>query len=489
MPHSSRRVWARLAWLHRWLGVLLCLSFMVWFSSGMVMLFVPFPSLPDTARWSHSEPLALAQVRIAPAMALAHSHSDAGLRLLSVAGQPRYVIAQDAQLRSLDGRTGAPLGLLSATQAHLVAARFGHAPVRRLTGPLETDQWIVHQRFDPWRPFYRVDMDDSQDTTLYISARTGEVMQRTRAVERRWNWLGSIPHWVYFTVLRHDFGAWDRSVWWLGLTALVGALTGTALGLYRSWHYRHRNADGWSPYRGMLKWHHGLGLAGAVIVLAWIFSGWLSMDHGRLFSRGQPSAQALQRYAMTDLRTALTKATPAMLRALDGSSEIDFQVVGGQAWASGYGGSTATATLGIQADTGDARLLSSPERARAIRSAAQHAWSVAATPRPRDDALYREADAITTDALRISLVAPQDAELYIDTHSGHPLLLLDASRQAYAWLYFALHTTRVPGLVEYPRLRIALQLLLLTTGWCLSLTGTILAVKRLRATARRRRTR
>jgi len=33
--------------------------------------------------------------------------------------------------------------------------------------------------------------------------------------------------------------------------------------------------------------HHILGLFAATFVLMWIFSGWLSMDHGLLFSRGQ----------------------------------------------------------------------------------------------------------------------------------------------------------------------------------------------------------
>jgi len=37
--------------LHRWLGVSFSLLFAMWFSTGIVMHFVPFPGLPDpTAR-------------------------------------------------------------------------------------------------------------------------------------------------------------------------------------------------------------------------------------------------------------------------------------------------------------------------------------------------------------------------------------------------------------------------------------------------------
>ncbi|KAB7770872.1 hypothetical protein CKY51_03980 [Xanthomonas maliensis] len=474
--------------MHRWLGVLLCLSFLVWFSSGLVLLFVPFPSLPDTDRWAASDPVMLAQIALSPAEALQRAGGGDGLRLLSIAGQPRYVVAQGARQRSIDAGNGAVLGLLTPLQARSVAARFGRRPVRTLAGPLQVDQWSVHQRLDPWRPFYRVALDDADGTTLYVSARTGEVMQRTRASERCWNWLGAIPHWLYFTALRRHFGTWDSSVWWLALCALIGALAGSVLGVYRSSQYRRRHASGWSPYRGLLRWHHGLGLVGTVIVLAWIFSGWLSMDHGRLFSRGQPSQPALQRYAGIDLDAALTGLAPAALHALEGSGEIGFHRVGGQLWVSGHGQATAT-TLQIPAGTGAVHLSTPAERVAAIRAAAARVWPLAARSRAAADALYRQADAIDADALRLSLAVPGSAQLYVDTTTGQPLLVLDRSRQAYAWLYYAVHTTRLPGLDAHPRLHIAVQLTLLAIGWCLSLTGLVLAVRRLRLLARQRRPR
>ena len=52
-----------------------------------------------------------------------------------------------------------------------------------------------------------------------------------------------------------------------------------------------------SPFRGWHAWHHILGLFTATFVLTWIFSGWLSMDHGLLFSRGRLSAAEAARIA------------------------------------------------------------------------------------------------------------------------------------------------------------------------------------------------
>src|SRR5258707_5990229 len=36
--------------VHRWLGILFCLLFAMWFASGIVMHFVPFPALTETER-------------------------------------------------------------------------------------------------------------------------------------------------------------------------------------------------------------------------------------------------------------------------------------------------------------------------------------------------------------------------------------------------------------------------------------------------------
>ncbi len=36
-----------LYWLHRWLGIVTCVLSVMWFLSGLVMLYVPFPSWSD----------------------------------------------------------------------------------------------------------------------------------------------------------------------------------------------------------------------------------------------------------------------------------------------------------------------------------------------------------------------------------------------------------------------------------------------------------
>ena len=48
-----------LIWLHKWLGVVLALFFLMWFASGVVLYYVPFPNLTQTERLAGLAPLQL----------------------------------------------------------------------------------------------------------------------------------------------------------------------------------------------------------------------------------------------------------------------------------------------------------------------------------------------------------------------------------------------------------------------------------------------
>ncbi|WP_285446731.1 PepSY domain-containing protein [Xanthomonas sp. fls2-241-TYG-148] len=462
--------------MHRWTGVAFCLMFAVWFASGLVLAFVPFPSLSPQQRWSAAERIDLSRLTVAPAQALRSVRDATALRLVSIGGRPSYVVGSTTATVAVDGIDGQVRGVLSPEVAGAIAAAFGHAAVRRLDGPLDYDQWSVHQKFDPWRPLYRAALQDDLGTVLYVSARTGEVVQRTRASERAWNWVGSVPHWLYFTQLRRSFTAWDRTVWWLALAALCSASSGTVLGVYRTWQRAHSPKPAWSGFRGWLRWHHGLGLIAAVFVLGWIFSGWLSMDHGRLFSKGIPDPAQVARYAGAPLPTVLAGVDAGAVRCLSGATLIEFTAVGGRPVAVGRGSAGPSVSDGMPGHITGTRL--SPD---AIRRAAARAWMLDHDPMPPDsaEALYRQADGIATDALRLTVASPGRTALYFDPASGTPLLALDASRRTYAWVYLAIHTTNFPLLQSHPVIRRIAQLGPLLLGLAFSLTGVVLGARRL----------
>ena len=494
-----RPLWPRvnrwLTWFHRWAGVVLGLLFAAWFASGAVLHFVGFPSLPVADRYARSERIDLQRLAVAPSAALARAEAVVGaqpvdgMRLISVAGTPTYIVSVSGTPTyvmtsgeneiAVAGDTGRVTGRFSAATAGIVAARFGRAPVADVAGPLDYDQWIVHQQFDPYRPFFRVRLDDPERTDLYVSALTGEVLQRTTARERFWNWCGAVLHWIYFTPVRKNWSLWNQGVWWISLVALLTSIVGTWIGLHRYLKNRAHGRPGISPYRGWMRWHHVIGLFASIVVLVWMFSGWLSMDHGRLFSLPVANSAASARMRGISFN-AIAEATPLdLLGSAGAASVMELHAIGGRPLLTIRGGLQGSRTLWL--DTRETSEAPIPETLLLSALRAAWPWDAATLVRSSStDELYRQAESVPEDALAARTGTGGEIRVYVDRFSGLPLAVMNPSRRAYAWVYFSLHTLNFPGLVEHPAARTIVEVPLLLFGFGFCVTGIVLGVRRLK---------
>jgi hypothetical protein len=452
----------------------------MWFASGAVLHFVGFPSLSAVDRHAASAAIDLSRVNISPREALARAPAATDLRLVSVGARPIYLLQQPTGIWvSVAGDTGDVLPPFTTQDATHIAAKFGGHPSASISGPFDYDQWIVHQHFDPYRPFYRVDLGDPAKTDLYVSAGTGEVLQRTTFRQRAWNWSGAVIHWIYFTPLRKSWSAWNQAVWWVSLAALLSSSVGTWLGVIRMAANRAAGRKGLSPFRGWMRWHHIIGLFASVIVVTWMLSGWLSMDHGRLFAHAEATRR--QSLAVSGRSPGeIAGAIPlAMIRSLPSATEINFNAVGGRPFVTAYD-TSGTAHLYFPGETlvqgltqlPEALLLSgldhlSPGHVHAIDTSDAY------------DQVYRLAES-TAGAALFEVDGSAGLRVYVDQYSGRLLAVMNASRRDYAWVYYALHTFQFPGLIQHPIIRTTLILLLLALGFLASVTGVVLSVKRLR---------
>ncbi|HKD74912.1 MAG TPA: hypothetical protein VKB76_05430 [Ktedonobacterales bacterium] len=159
------------------------------------------------------------------------------------------------------------------------------AASRASTERIDYDQWTVAGDFDRDRPLTRIALDDDAGTEIYVSAKSGKVVLTTTRNVRLLNYLGSIAHWIYPTTLRHHRAVWVALIWCLSLLATIGAALGVLIGFVR--------LRVGTPYRGLQSWHHFFGLIFAPFLLAWIFSGFLSMDDGWLLPRSDGLFRAL----------------------------------------------------------------------------------------------------------------------------------------------------------------------------------------------------
>ena len=210
--------------LHRWLGVVFCLFFAMWFASGIVMHFVPFPALTQAERFVGLVPIDLAHVAHGPADAVGASgiagatrvrllrRSDGLVYLVSARHAVKAVRAADlADGAVTSGPVALAIAMDYARRSQLAAS---DAHVLALTS---YDQWTLSSGFDLHRPLYRVALNDNLGTELYVSSATGEVVLDTTRQERLLNYMGSVAHWIYPTALRSHQAAWSLLLWWLSL--------------------------------------------------------------------------------------------------------------------------------------------------------------------------------------------------------------------------------------------------------------------------------
>ena len=314
---------------HRWTGIVLCLFFAVWFVSGVVMMYVPFPSFRAPERVDTAPPIDWARVRIGPAAAIAGLRErgvPTELRLGMAGGEPVYRITTEEGRRAISAETGAEIRAVDARRAGAIASALVGAPVGSIASVTQ-DQWVVTRAFHKIAPFWRVRLADAAATDVYIVQKTGEVVQNTTAHERFWNWLGAVPHWIYFEALRVYQEPWRQTVLWTSGVGMIGAITGIWIGLLRVRLRKRYKSGATSPYRGWMKWHHVIGLVGGVFVVTWVFSGWLSMSpwggfRDRDSGIAERYAGAQPGFAATDLGTLAREAA--------GARELTFAYLGGK---------------------------------------------------------------------------------------------------------------------------------------------------------------
>src|SRR5262249_7007356 len=268
--------------VHRWLGVVCAPLFAMWFASGLVMHFVPYPALSAAERVAGLAPIEIARVThgLSDAVAASGIADAKPVRLLQRPDGPVYVVSGGGRLAARRAADLAPADVRTADLALAIA--IAHARGRALdeagatlVDSLRHDQWTVAGDLNPHRPLWRVALNDAAGTELYVSSVTGEVLRDTTRRERWWGYAGSVAHWLYPVSLRAHSRAWIATVWLVSGLASIAAIAGLALGVAMLVMRR-----GLSPAGPWPTWHHALGLLCSGFVLSWIVTGWLSVDDG-----------------------------------------------------------------------------------------------------------------------------------------------------------------------------------------------------------------
>jgi hypothetical protein len=471
----KQTLWRWLVIGHRWLGIVTCVLFAMWFASGLVMMYVGYPQLTSTERFARLEPIDWERVNVEPQAVLNElslQQYPRSFRLTMVNGEPTYQITGAGwPVRAVSAVDGHAHENIEPADALAIARRAapGSAPTKALT--IERDQWSVAGTFNPHRPLHLVALNDAAGTELYVSSRTGEVVLDTTRRERAWNWVGAVLHWLYFRDLRANGPLWSQVVMWTSGIGIVVAMTGLWLGIDRLRLRRRNRSASITPFRGWMAWHHIAGVIGGVFLLTWIFSGWLSMGPPAPWERPfDPLKMQAGVSAYTGNTEAHFPVAAGVLTSLAPHRAVEAMFD----WALGrprieLKDAAARSTI-LDARTGTATTLDEAALIAAAPQLIADANLIASQRLEREDAYWysRRAER-ALPVLRFVFDDPDRTWVHVDPRTGKVVGWMRRSDRVHRWLFNALHSFDFRWLLAS---RPAWDIVM----WLLSLAGLVISV-------------
>lgn len=488
---------------HRWIGIVLGILVFVWFGSGIVMMYYPYPELTESQqlRLLNGYSLDASVIGVRRAVELYPGRdSVSAVRLELWDGHLVYALMRDHRgstqdLARVDARDGQLLTPISPeTAARVARAIVGPpslAPLERVELLANSDHYYMGNEQRWAFPVYRVRFGDHARTAVYVSRNSGALPAVVTRATRITTWLGTVPHWLYFMWLYYDHpDAWE----WVNLilpgVAVGLAVTGVILGVYQLFPRRRRGEWRMSGYHGMSLWHHVTGVVFGLLVLTWALSGLLEIlgvgndprpgqaERARSGAVRWAAIRVGEAAALTNVRaaTGAPRAPPAVivkaidLRQLDGRPGYRVLLEDGR-------------TYWVDAESGAVRGELAPE------VVSQVAGQVLGSGIPvskiervdRYDAYYyaRHGREKHLPAWRVSFDDADHSVLYLDTVSGAPVGFVDADTRSWRWWRDGLHDLDLPALNNRRPLWDLVVLPLMIGGTISAVTGTWLLFRRL----------
>ncbi|CAA0101865.1 Uncharacterised protein [Halioglobus japonicus] len=472
---------------HRWLGIVLCLFIAMWFFSGVVMMYIGFPSLTLQERLEALPALNSQTIQVSPAAVLAHAEENAGidsLHLSSVLGRPAYLLrTDDGSHYQVFADTGEPFEYFDAESARLAAQIYanqrgmGAAAEITYLNNIEMDQWSSSSAFQRHRPLHLIALHDAADTQLYISSRTGQVLRDTSRNERAWNWLGANLHWLYPMQLRRHATLWHWVVVILSLAGLVAIISGAIVGCIRLRLRKPYRGTHNSPYRGTMKLHHILGLFCLIPLTTFMFSGLMSMNPWGVFTDDISYRSQFNAYRASPTIAAALGQKQSLLALREGldkhrdSREMVWQWLGGQAYQ-----------YTISGDNRRQPLTAPPEGVEQLRTVMQGHDITAIEQLNTYDSYYysHHENWRPLPVLRVRFNDPAQTWFHFDLQTSEMLNRLTTTGRIKRWLYNGLHSLDFTFLIHNRPLWDLVVIALSVTGFVFAVTSVVIGWRRLR---------
>ena len=475
-----------LIFIHRWLGVALCLVFLIWFPSAIGIMYWSFPDVRDRDRLEHAAPLDASRILLSPSEAYATLGVDEppeDVRLTTFDGRPVYRFGSRRGEYVVYADTGDEQLDVPDDMVPRIAEAWTKQPARaaRVEQVTEVDQWTVQMRIADLTPLWKFSWPDGEQ--VYVTQTTGDVVQHTTTGSRLGAYVGAIPHWLYFTPLRAHGPRWSKVVIWSSGIGTIAAILGVIIGAWMyspSKKYRYDGAPSSIPYRGQKRWHTVLGLTFGVATITWAFSGMLSMDPfprretgGGPLRRGIDIPDALRgRMRFEDFAAKHPRQALAQL----GNPEVK------ELELTSFAGEPVYLASQRPGDTRIVPLDGEP-RAAFDRNRIIDVVTAAAGPGTIETRVLEQYDRYYLDRRRerplpvvlVQLKDEQDTRYYIDPKTARVVGSYNSGQWVNRWLYSGLHSLNFPWLYNYRPLWDIVVITFMLGGTALCVTSLILA--------------
>lgn len=486
-----------LIFVHRWVGIVICIVFLIWFPSGIGMMYWTMPSVTAADRLERSPALDAAAIVLSPAQAaeaLGVEATPAQIRLNTFDGRPAYRIGggRGGGGRIVYADTGEIQDEVSTPMRHRIAAAWTGQPAAdaTVTSVTEVDQWTVQGGLRNIRPLYKYSWPNGEQ--LYLAGNSGEVVQYTTTGSRIAAHVSAIPHWIYYTPIRKHQPFWLQFMIWTAGIGTIGSIIGVVVGVWMyspRKRYRNNGAPTSIPYRGQKRWHTIIGLIFGVATVTYAFSGMMSLDpFPALYDRrpaagaGPGQGQARRPGVAQVLRGRVSLDDFAAAHPRDIVARHPQLRIKELEWTSFAGEPLYGATL----DDGTTRMLrldgtpveqfGHDEIVDVVRQAAPDPAAMEVTVLDQYDLYYL--DRRRERPLPVILAKMHDEEksrYYIDPKTARVVGQYSNRNWVGRWLYTGLHSLNFPWLYNYRPLWDIVVIALMVGGTALCVTSLVLA--------------
>ena len=452
------------------------------------MIYVQYPQFTESESLDNSVALEFSQIKYSPSEALGRAsvtELPQNLMLVNVIGRPAYqFISQPRGYTTVFADDGSFLHGLSEAQAMITVEKsnfYDGQSVPQYDGLVNIDQWTIStSRAD--RPLHRISLGDADDTVLDISNQRGRIVQDTTREERFWNWFGSTIHWIYPLQIRQHAALWSKIVIYLSVAGLFSVLSGGIIGVLKLRIVKTFSGKFQSPYVGLMKWHHLIGLFSMIVIFTFTFSGLMSMEPWGLFSTSTSPTQQVARYTGSSDVSLELLPDPRELKDKDGVKEVQWKSISGESYM------VAVRSL----DHSEIEIIDDSDLSGQNSLAVK---IIDAIPKLLPSADLTELGLISNydnyyysrhDSFRplpIYRAKFNDDEgtwYHINSQTGEVINRLTKISRVQRWVYSALHNLDFSWLLSRPPLWYSVLTALSMIGLLFSITGIIIAWRRLR---------